>query len=394
MGKLYRLNAVLARLRGDPSESTDHEKQLEELRVERDELRERLAQHDAVFSAMADGVFFIDAQGRVRDLNRAAERLFRVASEKALGRAFEEILWNSRLQWLCRRALDTGEELRDTIHTIDTPQKTLHCHLTPMRKAADAEQNGVAGILVVATDITNLERLETIRRDFISNISHELRTPVTSIKGYVETLREDTSADPQARERFLGIIARQAERLGAIIRDMLALARIEQDEQSSELTRTETNVAQLLQNVKDLYTQRITEKGIDLALDVQVPRPVLVNAELIEQALSNLLDNAIGHSKSGGKIRLSARLAGATLCLEVEDTGIGIEERHHARIFERFYRVDKARSREHGGTGLGLSIVKHIALAHGGTVEVQSAIGRGSIFRIILPLDRHAPRGF
>jgi two-component system phosphate regulon sensor histidine kinase PhoR len=244
--------------------------------------------------------------------------------------------------------------------------------------------------VIVLNDVTDLKRLENVRRDFVANVSHELKTPVASIKGFVETLLDGAADDPEDRHRFLDIIARQADRLEAIIEDLLALSRIEQSEGAGTLPLETTSIAALLGEAANDCLPRATERAIRLEVECDADLEAAVNAPLVEQALINLIDNAIKACEAAATIRVSAHTAFSDtgeplLEITVEDEGCGIEPAHLPRLFERFYRVDKGRSRTLGGTGLGLSIVKHIVQAHGGTVGVDSTPGVGTTFTLRMP---------
>jgi two-component system phosphate regulon sensor histidine kinase PhoR len=235
-----------------------------------------------------------------------------------------------------------------------------------------------------------MKRLENVRRDFVANVSHELKTPIASIKGFVETLLDGAADDPADRRRFLDIVARQADRLESIIEDLLSLSRIEQSEEAGNLPREPVPIAELLAAVTADCLPRAADRSIRLELSCPDSLVAEVNAPLLEQAVINLVDNAIKYSEPGRTVRLSAdeepaAAGGPAVRIMVEDEGCGIDGEHLPRLFERFYRVDEARSRKLGGTGLGLSIVKHIVQAHDGTVAVQSEPGKGSTFTIRLP---------
>jgi two-component system phosphate regulon sensor histidine kinase PhoR len=257
----------------------------------------------------------------------------------------------------------------------------LHVHGTTLH---DGEHQRI-GALVVLHDTTRLRRLENVRRDFVANVSHELRTPVTSIKGFVETLLDGAMDDPESTRRFLRIILRQANRLNAIIEDLLTLSRIERGTEEVTIELGEDSVGEVLQAAIEMCQQSAADKGISLHLDCPPTLRLRMNAHLLEQAVVNLVGNAVKYSEPGSTVHIGACQDGGDIVIQVKDRGCGIEAKHLPRLFERFYRVDKARSRELGGTGLGLAIVKHIALAHRGAVEVESAVGHGSTFSIRLP---------
>jgi two-component system phosphate regulon sensor histidine kinase PhoR len=241
----------------------------------------------------------------------------------------------------------------------------------------------------VLNDITDIRHLENVRRDFVANVSHELKTPVASIKGFVETLLDGRVDDPDDRRRFLEIVGRQSDRLGAIIDDLLALSRIEQAEGMGDLPLERVAVADVLAAVVAECGPRADDRSIVIEVESPPGLEAEVNAPLLEQALINLVDNALKYSEQGGSVILAATpTEDGMLDLIVRDHGTGIGAEHLPRLFERFYRVDKGRSRKLGGTGLGLSIVKHIVQAHGGTVAVESTLGVGSTFRVRLPASR------
>jgi two-component system phosphate regulon sensor histidine kinase PhoR len=244
------------------------------------------------------------------------------------------------------------------------------------------------GALVVLYDITRLQKLEVVRKEFAANVSHELKTPITSIKGFVETLLDGKLNDKEETERFLRIIAQQTERLNAIVDDLLSLARLEQSIEREEVRLSQNELLPVLQAAVKACAESATTKNITLHLECPIDLQAECNPQLLEQAVVNLIDNALKYSESESEIRTQATLREGEVVISVQDRGCGIEEQHLPRLFERFYRVDKARSRELGGTGLGLAIVKHIALSHEGCVDVQSYPGEGSVFTIRFPVKR------
>jgi two-component system, OmpR family, phosphate regulon sensor histidine kinase PhoR len=260
-------------------------------------------------------------------------------------------------------------------------ERFLQAHGAPLRDATGME----IGVLVVLNDITRLQRLENIRRDFVANVSHELKTPITAIKGSVETLLGGAMDEPDSAPRFLDIIARQADRLNAIIEDLLALSRIEQGEEKGGIQLVPAVIGEVIQSALQSCQIKARDKQVRLVADYAENLQCLANAPLLEQALINLIDNAIKYSNEGGEVQLAVHAATAAIEISVRDFGCGIDREHLPRLFERFYRVDKARSRKQGGTGLGLAIVKHIVQAHGGQVRVDSTLGEGSLFTIALP---------
>jgi two-component system phosphate regulon sensor histidine kinase PhoR len=231
-----------------------------------------------------------------------------------------------------------------------------------------------------------LRRLENVRRDFVANVSHELKTPITAIKGFVETLQEGAIADPENATQFLEIMMRQADRLNDIIDDLLILARIEQDSDQQELPLTEMSLATVIEAAIQACSKLAAEKHLHIEHNCPYTLAAPINAPLLEQALINLLTNAIKYSQEQGKILIEVNRSDNSITISVRDWGCGIDKIHLPRLFERFYRADRARSRKLGGTGLGLAIVKHIAQAHGGEVTVTSTPGAGSTFSLQIPI--------
>ena len=241
------------------------------------------------------------------------------------------------------------------------------------------------GAVIVLHDITRIRQLEEVRRDFVANVSHELKTPITSIKGFVETLLEGVVKDPVQIRRFLNIIAKHSERLDAIIDDLLALSRLEEDDEKRKLSFEEHHLKPVLASAIELSKVKAEQKNITVELVCSEETTAKINSALIEQAVINLVDNAVKYSQENSTVTVNAQKKLNEIVITVTDHGCGIEKKHLSRIFERFYVVDKARSRKLGGTGLGLAIVKHISGVHGGYVTVESQVGHGSTFTIHLP---------
>ena len=241
------------------------------------------------------------------------------------------------------------------------------------------------GAMLVVHDVTRLRRLEQVQRDFVANVSHELKTPITSMHASVETLLSGAIEDPAKARQFLAILARQTARLDAITEDLLSLARVEATVEESRLQTESLALDGLLSEVAQGYQARAAKKDVELAVAYLPDLVVEANRSLLGQAIGNLLDNAIRYSEPGGRVEIEAHAAESEVSVLVRDYGAGIAREHLPRLFERFYRVDRARSRQEGGTGLGLAIVKRVARAHGGRVSVDSAPSEGSTFRIHLP---------
>jgi len=340
-------------------------------------------EQEAVLSSMTEGVIALDADGRIASLNEAACRMIGAPRDQATGRRLQEVVRNADLERLLDEVLERGEGAADEVVLQEEGERFVQVHCTVLR---DAQGRGV-GAVVVLNDLTRLRHLEAVRRDFVANVSHELKTPVTSIKGFVETLRDGAMREPESAARFLEIIGRQAERLSAIIDDLLSLSRLEQEGRGKEIALERVDVHDLLESSAQVCESKAAVKGTPLRLTCEAGLKARVNAPLLEQALVNLIDNAIKHSDAGSPVTVEARRSGTELVIDVIDHGCGIEPEHLPRLFERFYRVDRARSRSEGGTGLGLAIVKHITQAHRGTASVTSRPGEGSTFRMTLPLE-------
>jgi two-component system phosphate regulon sensor histidine kinase PhoR len=267
--------------------------------------------------------------------------------------------------------------------------QVLELRSSPMRGA----RGEVDGAVVVVHDVTRLRRLEVVRRDFVANVSHELKTPLTAIRGLVETLLDDQDMDEGTRRRFLGKVHRQVQRLSALVADLLTLSRVESGQAAFE--RVPLDVRNPVRESVRALLGEAQAKSLDLQVELPMePAMVRGDTEALRQVVDNLVSNAIKYTPERGRITLRVRQDGTATTIEVHDTGIGIAPRDRERIFERFYRVDKARSREVGGTGLGLAIVKHVVQALGGQVGVESTLGRGSTFRVTFPsADRSEHHG-
>jgi two-component system phosphate regulon sensor histidine kinase PhoR len=317
----------------------------------------------------------------VISINAAAAELMGIVPQQAAGRSLQEVIRNGDLRRFVARTLACSEPTEADVVLRSDEERVLQARGTSLRNAAGQP----IGAVVVLHDVTRMRKLETLRRDFVANVSHELRTPVTSIKGFVETLLDGALSNPEDAERFLRIIARQADRLNSIIEDLLCLAKIEQSAEAADVVREPTRLQDVLQAAIEECSAMAAERQIALRLLASPEILVDINPPLIEQAVINLLDNAIKYSDPHSEVLIEAVPTAGEVRIEVRDQGCGIEAEHLDRLFERFYRVDKARSRKQGGTGLGLSIVKHIVHVHGGRVSVASAPRKGSTFTIHLP---------
>jgi len=345
----------------------------------------------AILRSMVEGVAVIDADERLVFYNRAFSEILNVDAASAEGRPLIEVVRNSDLVGLIRRALRGEEGLQSDITMGITQARSFSITAAPV-KALDASAPGrtpnekPSGAVVVLHDVTELRRLERVRQDFVANVSHEFKTPLTAIQGFAETLLAGAIDDPENNRRFLEIIRNHAIRLARLTNDLLKLARIEAGKM--ELEFSSVGLLELIEGCTETTLLKANRKEITLEISVppQLP-PVRGDATLLRDVLQNLLDNAIQYTPAGGHISVAATAGPREAVVSVADTGIGIPLADSERIFERFYRVDAARSREAGGTGLGLSIAKHILQAHGVKLLLESTVGQGSKFSFSLPLD-------
>jgi len=346
-----------------------------------DQLRWQLNEQAAVLTSMAEGVIAVDPEGRVLNINPAAAAILRINSGGARGRHLIEVVRHAELERFVSAVLEQQDMLEGELELHEQPPVLLLLRGTVLRDA----QGRQLGALVVLNDVTRLRRLENLRRDFAANVSHELKTPLTTVRGFVETLLDGAIDEPEHARRFLDIVMRHVDRLSAIIDDLLDLAKIEETSTHEQLQTAQVLLRDVLQTVVQMCTHQAASRAVTLELDCPPTLMARLNAPLMEQAVVNLVDNAIKYSPEGSRVRISAATGDGALRVAVQDWGPGIDREHLPRLFERFYRVDKARSRAGGGTGLGLAIVKHIAQAHGGSVEAESLPGKGSTFTISLP---------
>ncbi|OIO36601.1 MAG: hypothetical protein AUJ74_01870 [Candidatus Omnitrophica bacterium CG1_02_44_16] len=332
----------------------------------------------AIFNSMIEGVIVVEKGGRIVSINSTVEKIFGVLNRDIEGRIFLEVVRNNDIAEVINTILKNGKPISKEVTLIYPVRRIFEVNATPI-----FDNDVINGCLVVIHDITEIRKLETVRSDFVANVSHELKTPLTSIKGFVETLLEGAIDDKKNNRNFLEIIQSHAERLNNLVDDLLSLAYFESKEML--LRKSSFNLNQQLQEVLAGFKTRSKKGNIDIKNGLGPGISVFADKDRIEQVFTNLIDNAIKFNRENGTIRIYAQEAGDKVKVYVEDSGIGIPEKDIPRIFERFYRVDKARSRELGGTGLGLSIVKHIIELHNGSVGVESAEGLGSKFWFTLP---------
>jgi len=336
---------------------------------------------EAVLASMSEGVLAVDNEERILRLNQAAKSLFAVSDNPPQGKQIQEVIRQADLQLFVRRALSSVERTEEELVFRGRQECYLHAVGSPLYSAARER----IGVLVVLHDVTRLRRLESLRRDFVANVSHELKTPITAISGAVETLLDGGAEDADTAEKFLRITSKQADRLNALVEDLLDLSRIEQGGAEGGWVLTREPIAPVLESARQACDALAKKADVEITSTCQEQLVARIHPPLLEQAVVNLLSNAIKYSNPGGRVVLEALSRDEMVIIKVQDYGCGIEEKHQARLFERFYRVDKARSRQLGGTGLGLAIVKHAVQAHRGEVTVVSQPGSGSTFTILLP---------
>lgn len=352
----------------------------EEIKEKIDKINSEGAKLDLVLSSMFEGVIVTDERERIILMNPSLRKLFFLDFDP-VGKKPLEVIRNTAVQDMVDRIVGGKQRLATEEIVINLPEeKILKVNGVPIIR-----NDRLEGAILVFHDITEIRHLEKIRQDFVANVSHELRTPISSIKGYAETLLEGALDDKDHAKEFIGIILQDSNRLASLINDLLDLSRIESGKMKMIFLSLDS--ALLLKRAVAVMDNQAKVKSISLKLDLPPALPKIKGDEArFLQVMINLLDNAIKYTPQGGKVIVSAKAVSDVLEIDISDTGIGIASEDLPRIFERFYRVDKARSRELGGTGLGLSIVKHIVQAHGGQVRVVSELGKGSTFSFTIPL--------
>lgn len=348
-----------------------------------DVLKDNYRKMSVLMRTMDEVIIAVDADRRLMFANQSAEKMFGFDGGRQIGQSVLQIVRNRVFEQAIERCLETGETVRTEMTTAETTRRSLSIRATSFSGPTTSQ-----GVLIVLHDISELRRLENLRQEFVANVSHELKTPLSSIKAYSETLRLGAINDPAINLHFVGQIETQAERLHRLIMDMLQIARVESGEEAFDVTSV--NVQQLVEQCRRGHAAAAKGKRIEIETrpsDTQLW--VQADEDGLRAILENLVGNAITYTPAGGRVTIgwTTRSGDDSMgVIEVTDTGIGIKPEDQSRIFERFYRVDRARSREMGGTGLGLSIVKHLSQAFGGTVSLTSVPGQGSTFQVQLPL--------
>lgn len=349
---------------------------LEQQMYEISENQQRLS---GVLTNMMSGVMFVTENRRIMLVNPAVEKLLGTSSRELVGKLHIEACKSFGLSQYIDRCIDTREKFRQEVHVYYPQERILDASFAPYINF----KGEAKGVVVVLHDITDIRRLEKMRSEFVANVSHELRTPITSIKGFTETLLDGAMQDEETCRNFLQIISDESERLFRLIREILDLSKIEQ--KKIPLTLERYNAADLIANTVSVVQEQLHRKNLTLRLDVDPDIWLITDRDSFHQVMLNLLSNAIAYTLEGGLVTLSVHQQENRVVIKVQDTGIGIPEKDLERIFERFYRVDKARSRDSGGTGLGLAIVKHLVENLHGIISVESREGEGTTFTVIFP---------
>lgn len=344
-------------------------------------LEKRNLEFESVLSSMINGVVAVDEQYKVFLYNSKLNKILDI-DEDLVGKSIYEVIRNTTIFNVLERSIEQNEYIVDeTVIKIGKEDKTIRVYANPIFAPKRASIKTM-GTLLVIRDITDMKKLETMRSDFVSNVTHELNTPLTSIRGFVDTLKNGAIKDEKVATRFLDIIDIETERLSLLIQDILSLSAIENME--DEKNSSENNMGNITNEVIEILSPKLGSKDIRIDISIKDNITYNCNRNRIKQLIINLMDNAIKYTEKG-QIQIICDETEEEIIIEVTDTGIGIEKQHIPRLFERFYRVDKGRSRNMGGTGLGLSIVKHIVGLYKGKIEVESKIEKGTTFKIILP---------
>ena len=341
-------------------------------------LEKQSSQLRAILNSMTEGVIAVDRHANIISVNPAIEQIFGVSKSESEGRLLLEVIKNNDIFDIASGVLSSAQNASKELNLVWPVQRVFQVNAVPLFEA-----DAVSGCLLVIHDITEIRKLEAIRRDFVANVSHELKTPLTSINGFVETLLEGALEDKENSRHFLEIVKEHTQRLNSLINDLLELSYVESGHSGLELEKV--RLSEFTDKILSGFRSQLKKKTI-LTENI-IPPELLIKADKnrLEQVLVNLIDNAIKFNRDRGFIRISSQDLNDKIKVIIEDSGPGIPEKDISRIFERFYRVDKARSRELGGTGLGLSIVKHIVELHAGMVGVDSIEGAGSKFWFTLP---------
>ena len=378
----------------------------ESLQKNINKLTQQKNEFQLILSNMVEGIIAVDLDDKIITINSAAKKILNTTKpastadlgsnlventlfnfskikkeEKLEQTSFREAIQNSEIHQLMDEVLKNGKTITQEIELNGLTRKRIEIHCALLRDISGT----AVGMLLVMDDITQLSALENMRTNFAANVSHELKTPLTAIKGAVETLMDGAIEDKNDADKFLNIIYKHSERLNALINDIMSLSKIEQTTLKEDEQIKICQLDQILATAEDICLAKAEQRKVSIEISVDENLTIAGNQEMLEQAFVNLLDNAIKYSPENDTVHISASQAAGVISVLVTDHGIGIPEKHIPRLFERFYRVDKGRSRQQGGTGLGLAIVKHIISSHNGTVEVTSTPGVQTTFTVKLP---------
>jgi len=359
---------------------------LENIFARQQELGRQIAGRESgtqtILRAMQDGLLVVDKNLRITLVNQAFRKLFGLP-EISLATPLLDVVRDATVDRLIEETLRTGKAMQSELNLADSKtnsERDVEISAVPIKDDADL----TTGAVILFHDITQLKQTDKVRRDFVANVSHELRTPLSILRGYIETLLDNPQTSHEELSRILQVMERHSKRLGLLVDDLLSLAQLES--RDTDLQLSDVQLAELFESVLRDWGKKLAEKQLKVVVDLSPDaRTIRADETRLQEVVYNLLDNAVKYSRENGEVRLRAAQRGPEIVLSVADNGIGIGKNDLPRIFERFYRVDKARSRELGGTGLGLAIVKHIAQLHGGRVEAESELGRGTTIRVILP---------
>ncbi len=369
------------RVREDAAARARREAEFRDLQARIDSVAEReKAKQETLFDSMAEGVLLLDRKNRVALINQAVEQLFGLSSDIRGMTVMEAFRFND-LQAIVNRAIKEGRAQGEELELPGLERRVLEVNAAVYLNPAGASQ----GTILVFHDLTRIKQLENTRKEFVANVSHELRTPLSMIKGYVETLIDGAKDDPEVAPKFLLTIQKHADRLTALIEDLLTISRLESGQ--IVLNLQPLDLSSLIRRVADELKDRAAKRNARFVIEAGDEIRVPADGERLHQALFNLFDNAIKYGGGNGEVRVICEISAGRVEISVRDRGPGIPPDAVERIFERFYRVDRARSREQGGTGLGLSIVKHIVQSHGGEVWARNEPGGGAAFFLTIPLS-------
>lgn len=350
------------------------------------EIRERNVKTNAILSSMINGVIAVDNNKNVMFVNSSAEEMFDFKESEIVGQHILKVLRNNKLDEQIHSMINNNIMMRIELEVEEPERRIFNLYSNPI--VSSEVGNEKIGVVIIIQDVTEMKKLENMRKDFVANVSHELKTPLTSIKGFVETLLDGAAEQSAVREKFLGIIDVEVERLNSLIEDLLVLSEIEKNE--TVANNEPINIFHSTKNIMEMLNEVAKARDIALLFNCEESLPTLLGNEgWFKQMVVNLVDNAIKYTNAGGEVKVNIVHEANQIKMSIKDNGVGISEEHLERLFERFYRVDKARSRSIGGTGLGLAIVKHVVRSFAGTIDVKSKYGEGTEFIVMLPLDPH-----